>query len=130
MTDLQTASPLSPLLRGNCFDRTCPGRNILAHVTGRWGTLVMAALKVHGTLRFSQLRDRIDGISEKMLSQTLRELEGDGLVRRISLPVVPPHVEYDLTPLGIGVAQHLEALVDWIETHIRELAGDAVPAPR
>jgi DNA-binding HxlR family transcriptional regulator len=127
--DLESHSPLSPLLRGNCFDRTCPGRAILAHVTGRWGTLVLAALKVHGTLRFSQLRDRIDGISEKMLSQTLRELETDRLVRRISLPVVPPHVEYDLTPMGLGVAGHLEALIDWIETHIRELADIAAAAP-
>jgi len=125
---LDTApSALTPM-RGNCFDRRCRTRSVLAHVTGRWGTLVMAALKVDGTLRFSQLRDRIDGISEKMLSQTLRDLEGDGLVRRISLPVVPPHVEYDLTPLGLGVAEHLEALVDWIETHVRELAARGAQA--
>jgi DNA-binding HxlR family transcriptional regulator len=121
-----TADPLAPQpIRGDCFNRRCPTRSVLAHVTGRWGALVMAALKADGTLRFSQLRDRVDGISEKMLSQTLRDLEGDGLVRRISLPVVPPHVDYDLTPLGIGVAQHLEALVEWIETHVRELRAAA-----
>jgi len=122
------ACSATPPMRGNCFDRRCLTRSVLAHVTGRWGALVMAALKVDGTLRFSQLRDRIDGISEKMLSQTLRDLEGDGLVRRISLPVVPPHVEYDLTPLGLGVAEHLEALVDWIETHVRELAARGAQA--
>jgi DNA-binding HxlR family transcriptional regulator len=123
MLDTTPAYAANPPLRGNCFDRRCPTRGVLAHVTGRWGALVMAALKVDGTLRFSQLRDRIDGISEKMLAQTLRDLEGDALVRRVSLPVVPPHVEYDLTAMGAGVAQHLEALVDWIETHYRELAG-------
>jgi DNA-binding HxlR family transcriptional regulator len=120
---------LPTLPRGNCFERRCPGRAVLAHVTGRWGTLVMAALKVDGTLRFSQLRARIGGISEKMLAQTLRELEGDGLVRRISLPVVPPHVEYDLTPMGIGVAQHLEALIDWIETHVADFPAGTGAAP-
>ena len=116
--------PLAPA-RGNCFNRRCPTRGVLAHVTGRWGTLVMTALRRDGTLRFYELRDRIDGISEKMLSQTLRDLQGDGLVRRTSRPVVPPHVEYDLTPMGVGVAQHFEALIDWIETHAVELAGAA-----
>jgi DNA-binding HxlR family transcriptional regulator len=123
-----TGYPTPPPMRGNCFDRRCFTRGVLGHVTGRWGALVMAALKVDGTLRFSQLRGRIGGISEKMLSQTLRDLEADGLVRRTSLPVVPPHVEYDLTPMGIGVAQHLEALVEWIETHARELAAGAAAA--
>ncbi len=74
-------------------------------------------------LRFSQLRDHIDGISEKMLAQTLRELERDGLVARRSLGTVPPHVEYRLTPLGTGVAEHVGALVDWVESHVRQLVG-------
>jgi DNA-binding HxlR family transcriptional regulator len=108
---------------GNCFDRRCVTRSVLGHVTGRWGSLVMAALRVSGVLRFSELRDRIDGISEKMLAQTLRDLERDGLLLRTSRPVVPPHVEYRLTPMGAGVAEHIEALVRWIESHVRDLVG-------
>jgi DNA-binding HxlR family transcriptional regulator len=109
--------------RGNCFDRTCITRTVLGHVTGRWGSLVVAALRLEAVLRFSELRARIDGISEKMLAQTLRDLERDGLLLRTSRPVVPPHVEYRLTPLGAGVAAHVEALLSWIETHVRDLAG-------
>jgi DNA-binding HxlR family transcriptional regulator len=106
---------------GNCFDRRCPSRRILTHVTGRWGSLVLTALREAGVLRFSELRNRVDGVSEKMLSQTLRDLEHDGLLLRTSRPVAPPHVEYRLTPLGAGVAEHVEGLVRWIETHVRDL---------
>ena len=105
---------------GDCFDRRCPSRKVLAHVAGRWGSLVIAALRVSGVLRFSELRDRIDGISEKMLAQTLRDLERDGLLLRTSRPVVPPYVDYRLTPMGVGVAEHIEGLVRWIEAHARD----------
>ena len=116
------ASPLSELpARGDGFNRRCISRSVLAHVTGRWGSLVIAALRSSGVLRFSELRGRIDGISEKMLAQTLRELQRDGLLTRTSRPVVPPHVEYRLTPLGAGVAEHVEGLVRWIESHVRDL---------
>jgi DNA-binding HxlR family transcriptional regulator len=103
----------------------------LAHVTGRWGTLILAALLEAGTLRFSALRGRIDGVSEKMLAQTLRELERDGFLLRTSRPVVPPHVDYRLTPLGAEIAAHVDALVRCIETHVRDvvcaqLAHDSV----
>lgn len=108
---------------GNCFDRRCPTRAILAHVTGRWGSLVLAALHEVEVLRFSELRQRIDGISEKMLAQTLRDLERDGLLHRTSRPVVPPHVEYRLSEAGTGAAGHVEALVRWIEAHARVLVG-------
>ncbi len=119
---------------GDCFNRACPTRAILSHVTGRWGSLVLAALRSTGVLRFSELRARIGGISEKMLAQTLRELERDGLIVRTSKPVVPPHVDYRLSALGAGVAEHVEGLVRWIETHARELvcaqrehdSGDAI----
>jgi DNA-binding HxlR family transcriptional regulator len=96
-------------------------RTILTHVTGRWGSLVIAALRISGVLRFSELRDRIGGISEKMLAQTLRDLERDGLILRTSRPVVPPYVDYRLTALGIGVAEHVEGLVRWIEAHVRDV---------
>ena len=107
-------------MNGNCFDRSCPARAVLAHVTGRWGTLVLSALRLSGVLRFSELRHRIDGISEKMLAQTLRELERDGLLLRTSRAVVPPHVDYRLTAMGVGVSEHVEALVRWIEQHVGE----------
>jgi DNA-binding HxlR family transcriptional regulator len=108
---------------GNCFNRRCPTRAILGHVTGRWGALVLAAVREADVLRFSELRDRIDGISEKMLAQTLRDLERDGLLVRTSRPVVPPYVDYRLTELGAGVAEHVEALVRWIETNVGGLVS-------
>jgi DNA-binding HxlR family transcriptional regulator len=105
---------------GNCFDRRCAARAVLTHVTGRWGTLVLAALREAGVLRFSELRARIDGISEKMLAQRLRELERDGLIQRTSRPVVPPYVDYRLTEIGSGVAEHVDGLVRWIEDHVQD----------
>ncbi|HUA07806.1 MAG TPA: helix-turn-helix domain-containing protein [Candidatus Acidoferrales bacterium] len=95
---------------------------VFDHVTGRWGALVLAAL-LHGTLRFSELRARVGGISEKMLSQTLREFERDGLIVRTQYPQVPPRVEYALTPSGGEVAQRLHHLIDWIELHVRDFTA-------
>jgi DNA-binding HxlR family transcriptional regulator len=108
--------------RGNCFDSGCAAREVLGHVTGRWGALVLAAL-TEGTKRFSELRARIDGISEKMLAQRLRELERDGLLVRRQYPEVPPRVEYTLTPAGREVAQRLSGLIGWLEDHLREILG-------
>ena len=122
-SDPEAGAPADLRERGNCFNEGCPSRAVLTHLTGRWGSLIIAALRADPVLRFSQLRNRIEGISEKMLSQTLRDLERDGLVLRTSKPVVPPHVEYALTPLGIGVAQHVEAMVKYIETHVREIVS-------
>lgn len=78
-----------------------------------------------GMHRFSELRRKVNGVSERMLSQTLQWLEADGLVRRRSLPVVPPHVEYSLTPLGREAAIKIAALADWIEDNLHHLIGDA-----
>jgi DNA-binding HxlR family transcriptional regulator len=100
--------------RGELLNAQCPSREVLKHMTSRWGVLVLVIL-LGGMHRFSDLRRKIGGVSEKMLAQTLQGLEADGLLDRKSLPVVPPHVEYRLTPLGIEAAQHLEAIVDWIE---------------
>jgi DNA-binding HxlR family transcriptional regulator len=106
--------------RGNCYDSACAAHHVLVHVTSRWGTLVLGAL-LAGTLRFSELRARIDGISEKMLAQKLREFERDGLVERRQYPVVPPRVEYSLTPPGTEVARRLHGLIGWLEEHVRDL---------
>lgn len=103
--------------RGDVFSTDCPSREILTHLTSRWAVLLLATL-LNGTHRFSELRRKVGGISEKMLAQTLQTLEHDGFVERISYPVVPPHVEYRLTPLGVEAGCQVESLVGWIETRL------------
>ncbi|MER5752906.1 helix-turn-helix domain-containing protein [Streptomyces sp. NPDC002088] len=98
----------------NVFAKACPSRGTLEHVTGRWGALTLGALH-DGSLRFNELRRRVDGVSEKMLSQTLHALERDGLVHRDAQPTNPPRVDYELTPLGREVAQRLLALIQVLE---------------
>ena len=98
----------------NVFAKACPSRVTLEHVTGRWGGLTLGALH-DGSLRFNELRRRIDGVSEKMLSQTLHALERDGLVHRDAQPTNPPRVDYELTPLGRGVAERLLSLIHFVE---------------
>jgi len=107
----------------------CPSRAVLGHITSRWGTLVLIVL-LERTHRFSELRRAIGGVSEKMLAQTLDALAYDGLVLRVAQQVVPPHVEYSLTPLGREAATRLEVLVDWIETNfpLIQQAQDAAHA--
>ena len=107
----------------------CPSRAVLSHITSRWGVLVLVVL-LDGTHRFSQLRREVGGVSEKMLAQTLDALAYDGLVLRVARQVVPPHVEYSLTPLGREAAQRLEVLVDWLEDNfplIQQAQQNAVP---
>lgn len=119
-TDVPLTSPATlsaQMRRGELFAVDCPSRDVLQHVTSRWGVLVLVAL-LAGTHRFSDLRRKIGGVSEKMLAQTLQWLESDGFVLRKSYPVVPPHVEYSLTPLGLEVARRVEALADWIEGNL------------
>ncbi|HKJ62660.1 MAG TPA: helix-turn-helix domain-containing protein [Hyphomicrobiales bacterium] len=106
--------------RGEIFALACPSREILNHVTSRWGVLVLVALR-SGTFRFAALRRKVGGVSEKMLAQTLQTLEQDGFVKRIAYPVVPPHVEYSLTPLGHEMSAHVGALVDWIEEQLPQI---------
>jgi DNA-binding HxlR family transcriptional regulator len=114
----RAAVPLAELLkRGQLFAADCPSREVLKHVTSRWGVLVLVAL-LGGTHRFSELRRKVGGVSEKMLAQTLQWLEADGFVDRKSYPVVPPHVEYSLSPMGIEVARQVESLADWIEVNL------------
>ncbi|GGV32218.1 winged helix-turn-helix transcriptional regulator [Streptomyces griseoflavus] len=96
------------------FARACPSRGTLEHVTGRWGGLTLGAL-YEGSLRFNELRRRVDGVSEKMLSQTLQALERDGLVHREAQPTNPPRVDYELTPLGREVAERLLSLIRYVE---------------
>ncbi|TWP50115.1 helix-turn-helix transcriptional regulator [Lentzea tibetensis] len=94
----------------------------MEHVTSRWGVLVLHALRSE-TLRYGRLRRKIIGVSEKMLTQTLQTLERDGLVHREVFPVIPPHVEYSLTPLGEGAAARVAALFAWIEDHTSDVVA-------
>ena len=111
--------------KGNVLAPDCPSRPILQHLTNRWGTLVMVALAT-GPHRFAELRRKVGGVSERMLSQTLKDLEGDGFVLRTAHPVVPPHVEYELTGLGRTAAAHVVALVGWIEGALPEILAGQV----
>lgn len=120
-TPAGNSEPFSAAVRrGDVLSADCPSREVLKHMTSRWGVLVLVML-LGGMHRFSELRRKIGGVSEKMLSQTLQGLEADGLVDRKSLPVVPPHVEYRLTPLGREAAEHLEVMVNWIEEKIPQI---------
>ncbi|MFD9605489.1 winged helix-turn-helix transcriptional regulator [Streptomyces sp. NPDC059970] len=102
------------------FSRQCPSRGTLEHVTGRWGSLTLGAL-YEGSFRFNELRRRVDGVSEKMLSQTLHALERDGLVHREAQPTNPPRVDYELTPLGRQVAERLLGLIELVEGRMPEV---------
>ena len=106
--------------RGDLMSDACPSREVLKHMTSRWGLFVLIALQGK-THRFSELRRMIGGVSERMLSQTLQRLEQDGLVSRVAYDVVPPHVEYSLTPLGAEAAPKVRSLADWIETNLSRM---------
>ena len=117
----QAAIPASDMA-SDAFNNDCPGRMVFEHVTNRWGMLILAALG-DGPLRFYLLRDRIGGISEKMLSQNLRELVRDGLIERDVEPTAPPRVTYSLTPLGRELAEHLNTLLGWIALRTPEVVA-------
>jgi DNA-binding HxlR family transcriptional regulator len=94
----------------------CPSRSLLDHVTSKWGVLVLVALS-RRSMRWGELRRRVEGISEKMLAQTLKTLERDGFVHRAAAPTIPPRVDYSLTPQGHELTDQLLPLVEWIEAH-------------
>lgn len=106
--------------KGDVFARQCPSRLVLNHITSQWGVLVLAAL-LTGTYRFSELRRKIGGISERMLTQTLQQLGQDGFVDRKEFPVAPPHVEYSLTEVGKEIAEKIDDLVGWIEANMHRI---------
>ena len=116
-TSAESLSLLERIRMGEVLARDCPSREILNHVCSRWGVLVLVVLR-DGMHRFSELRRKIGGVSEKMLSQTLQSLEKDGFVERRALPVVPPHVEYRLTPMGEEIALLVDGMTTWIERNL------------
>lgn len=103
------------------YERGCPSRNLLDRIGDKWSVLVLGELGQHGTSRFTHLRERLSGVSEKMLTQTLRALERDGLVLRTVYPEVPLRVEYELTPLGVTLRGPLKALTEWSLNHTTEV---------
>ena len=102
------------------FNARCGAQQVLERIADRWTALVISAL-ADGTKRYSQLQRTIGGVSQKMLTQTLRNLERDGLVERRVYPVIPPKVEYSLTPLGRTLIEPLRAICKWAEVHLVEL---------
>lgn len=128
ITDLGSDSPAQELV-ADVFARDCDSRAAFEVVTSKWASLALLALG-EGSYRFNALRRRVQGVSEKMLSQTLQALERDGMVTRDVVTTIPPRVEYALTPLGEGVAQRLRALADLLEGAAAEGAlGQAAARP-
>ncbi len=104
----------------DAFLATCPSRQLVDRISDKWVTLVLPAL-ADGPQRYSDLARRIAGVSQKMLTQTLRSLERDGLVTRQVTPSVPVRVDYELTPLGHNLMQLLSAIKHWAEQHMDEV---------
>ena len=104
----------------NLYTSDCPTRQVLDRIADKWTTLILGLLE-GGPLRFSALQRGIGGISQKMLTQTLRGLERDGLVQRTIYPEVPPRVEYQLTLLGETLCGPIAAIQHWAENHIEEV---------
>ncbi|MGA7880333.1 MAG: helix-turn-helix domain-containing protein [Terrimicrobiaceae bacterium] len=119
----QTAS------RPSVMDPGCDSRKVLDRIADKWTALIIHVLS-SGTKRHGELRRQISGVSQKMLTQTLRSLENDGLVKRKVYPVVPPMVEYSLTPLGRSLIEPLEAICRWAEEHLPELEAARARAQR
>ena len=103
------------------YTRGCPSRDLLDRIGDKWTVLVLGELAKQGACRFTELRKRLSGVSEKMLTQTLRALERDGLVHRMVYPAVPVRVEYTLTPLGQTLREPLKTLTEWSVRHIDEV---------
>ncbi|UUS58718.1 MULTISPECIES: helix-turn-helix domain-containing protein [unclassified Acinetobacter] len=114
-----TKYAISPLL-GQVLSNECSSREILEHLTNKWSVLVLRCL-TEGVHRFSELKQRIEGVSEKMLAQTLKMLEQDGFILRTVYPVVPPKVEYQLTLMGSQAAEKLMYLIGWVERTLPEI---------
>lgn len=102
--------------KANLFDPNCSSRDVLELIGGKWSMLLVCALYDSKT-RTGQLKRRVQGISQKMLTQTLRELQQNGIVKRISYPEVPPRVEYELTPLGYSLGELVVKMEQWIVKH-------------
>lgn len=120
----RSSSPQGPMAF-DLMNPACPSRTVLRHLTDRWTPLIVSAL-APGSLRFGQLRSQVAGVTAKVLTQTLRSMERDGLLTRTVTASVPPRVDYDLTALGQSLIPPIGALRDWAEGH----AGEVLAARR
>jgi DNA-binding HxlR family transcriptional regulator len=116
-----TATPHAPPPELEHTPTNCRAREMLVRVADKWSMYVIHVLAEGGALRFSELRRRVDGVSQRMLTVTLRGLERDGLVTRTMYPEVPPRVEYALTPLGATLREIVGALIEWSGAHLAEV---------
>ena len=110
----------TPVFDFDILSPACPSRTVLRHVVDRWTPLVVTVL-ADGPSRFGELRARVGGVTPKVLTQTLRSMERDGLVTRTQLPGVPPRVDYELTDLGRSLQAPIDALRTWIHTHSAQI---------
>ena len=106
--------------QGNAFDPECPTRLVLDRIGDRWTVLVVLTLR-DGARRFTEVRKAVNGVTPKVLTQTLRAMERDGLVTRQVFAEVPPRVEYELTPLGMSLQDPIQAITDWAEKNVGEV---------
>ena len=113
---IEIAPPIPP----DVLNGMCPSQRVLELVTSKWSVLVLYALRLH-TLGYAQLERKVGGISQKMLTQTLRDLERHGLISRTLYPVVPPRTEYQLTELGHSLEDVVYQIGHWAETHMLEV---------
>lgn len=118
METIQAAQELEP--PADLAKKEALAREVLERVADKWTLLVIEALE-EGTLRFSRLREQVGGVSQKMLTKTLRQLERDGLVTRHVYPVIPPRVEYKLTPLGESLGEAVCGIWLWVEAHSEDV---------
>lgn len=115
-----TSGQLRKLPPGNVFDSNCPSRSVVEILSDKWAVLLLWSLAPE-PLRFGELRRRLDGVTQKMLTQTLRSLERNGLVSRTVYATTPPSVEYALLPLGTSVSEISEQMCVWAQDHIKEV---------
>lgn len=115
------AETVSGVWRGDVYAANCPTRLLLDRIADKWTVLLLTTLAVEA-LRFNALKRRIEGVSQKMLSQTLRQMERDGLVTRTAEATVPVSVTYAITPLGLTLVRALQPVIDWAETRMPEVA--------
>jgi DNA-binding HxlR family transcriptional regulator len=110
-----------PPARFDAFAASCPSRRLIDTIGDKWASLVIVALGLNGRMRYSELFARIAGVSQKMLTQTVRGLERDGLLIRTVTPSVPVRVDYELTPLGLSLLEPISHLKEWAEAHMPEV---------
>lgn len=119
----------APVRRGDLFDPACSTRRLLDRIGSKWVAMLVKTLAGSGEVRYADLKRRTPGISAKMLAQTLRSLEADGLVRRRVEASTPPAVHYSLTPLGLSLDEPLGALRAWAEEHMGEIDDHLASRP-